>query len=71
LSTIPMQRGDLGFKLGPNHSKKSGIEWNDLPFPTKPSPKFGTPVPEFALRVARWRWKYRASWARTSFLLRA
>jgi flavin reductase (DIM6/NTAB) family NADH-FMN oxidoreductase RutF len=51
LSTIPMRHGDLGIKLGPNHSKKHGIEWSDLPFPTKPSPKFGTPVPEFALRV--------------------
>ena len=51
LSTIPMQHGDLGFKLGPNHSRKNGIEWSDLPFSTKLSPKFGTPVPEFALRV--------------------
>jgi hypothetical protein len=51
LSTIPMQHGNLGYKLGPNHSKKNGIEWSDLPFATNPSPKFGIPVPTFALRV--------------------
>ncbi|AXC13288.1 hypothetical protein ACPOL_4009 [Acidisarcina polymorpha] len=51
LSTVPMRHGDLAYKLGPNHSKKNGIEWEELPFPTKPSPKFGVPVPEFALRV--------------------
>jgi hypothetical protein len=51
LSTIPMKHGDLGFKLGPNHSKKTGIEWSDLPFMTKPSPRFGIPIPEFSLRV--------------------
>jgi flavin reductase (DIM6/NTAB) family NADH-FMN oxidoreductase RutF len=51
LSAIPMQQGDLGYKLGPNHSKKNGIDWNDLPFATKRSPKFGIPIPEFALRV--------------------
>ena len=51
LSTIPMQHGDLGFKLGPNHSKKNGIDWNDLPFATKASPKFGIPIPAFAFRV--------------------
>jgi hypothetical protein len=51
LSTIPMQHGDLGYKLGPNHSKKNGIEWSDLPFTTKLSPEFHTPVPAFALRI--------------------
>jgi hypothetical protein len=51
LSTIPMQYGDLGYKLGPNHSQKNGVEWSDLPFATKPSPQFGIPVPEFSFRV--------------------
>jgi flavin reductase (DIM6/NTAB) family NADH-FMN oxidoreductase RutF len=51
LSTIPMQQGDLGYKLGPNHSKRNGIDWNDLPFATKQSPKFGIPIPAFAFRV--------------------
>jgi flavin reductase (DIM6/NTAB) family NADH-FMN oxidoreductase RutF len=51
LSTIPMQHGDLGYKLGPNHSKKNGIDWSDLPFATSPSPKFGIPIPAFAFRV--------------------
>jgi len=51
LSTIPIQHGDLGYKLGPNHSKKNGIEWSDLPFATKPSSRFGIPVPAFAIRV--------------------
>ena len=51
LSTIPMQQGDLGYKLGPNHAKKNGIDWNDLPFATKQSPNFGIPIPAFAFRV--------------------
>jgi hypothetical protein len=51
LSTIPMQHGDLGYKLGPNHSKKNGIDWSDLPFATRTSPKFGIPIPAFAFRV--------------------
>jgi flavin reductase (DIM6/NTAB) family NADH-FMN oxidoreductase RutF len=51
LSTIPMQQGDLGYKLGPNHSKKNGIDWNDLPFATRQSPEFGIPIPAFAFRV--------------------
>jgi hypothetical protein len=51
LSTIPMQQGDLGYKLGPNHSRKNGIDWSDLPFATSPSPKFCIPIPAFAFRV--------------------
>ena len=51
LSTIPMQQGDLGYRLGPNHSKKNGIDWSDLPFATKQSPNFRIPVPAFAFRV--------------------
>ena len=51
LSTIPMQQGDLGYRLGPNHSKKNGIDWNDLPFATKQSQNFGIPIPAFAFRV--------------------
>ena len=46
-----MQHGDLGYKLGPNHSRMNGIEWSSLPFATKPSSKFGIPVPVFALRI--------------------
>jgi flavin reductase (DIM6/NTAB) family NADH-FMN oxidoreductase RutF len=51
LSTIPMQQGEVGYGLGPNHSKKNGIDWSDLPFPTRHSPKFSLPVPAFAFRV--------------------
>ena len=51
LSTIPMQQGDLGYMLGPNHSKANGIEWKDLPFKTKRSHKHGIPIPEFAVHV--------------------
>jgi len=51
LSSIPMQHGDLGYKLGPNHSKKNGVEWSELPFATKPSPSFAIPIPGFSLRV--------------------
>jgi flavin reductase (DIM6/NTAB) family NADH-FMN oxidoreductase RutF len=51
LSIIPMRHGDLAYKIGRNHSKKNGIEWSDLPFPTKSSPHFGIPIPGFALRV--------------------
>jgi hypothetical protein len=51
LSTIPMQYGDLGYKLGPNHSRKNGIEWSELPFATRPSPRFGIPIPDFSFRV--------------------
>jgi hypothetical protein len=50
LSTIPIERGDLGYGLGPNHSK-DGVDWDKLPFATKPSPGFKIPMPEFALRV--------------------
>ena len=51
LSTIPMEHGELGYGLGPNHSKKNGIDWSDLPFATRHSRKFGLRVPAFALRV--------------------
>jgi hypothetical protein len=46
-----MEQGDLGYKLGPNHSKKNGIDWSDLPFATRPSPKFSIPIPAFSFRV--------------------
>lgn len=51
LSTVPMQYGDLAYRLGRNHSIEKGIEWCELPFATKPSSKFGIPVPEFSIRV--------------------
>jgi flavin reductase (DIM6/NTAB) family NADH-FMN oxidoreductase RutF len=50
LSTIPLEQSEVARQLGKNHKKES-IQWNQLPFPTRPSTALGVPVPCFALRV--------------------
>jgi flavin reductase (DIM6/NTAB) family NADH-FMN oxidoreductase RutF len=50
LSSVPLQQSSIPFKLAVNHTKRS-IEWNELPFLTKLSSRFGIPVPAFATRV--------------------
>jgi flavin reductase (DIM6/NTAB) family NADH-FMN oxidoreductase RutF len=50
LSSVPFSHAYLPYQLAINHTKQS-IEWNELPFPTEPSKRFGIPVPDFALRV--------------------
>ncbi len=50
LSSIPVEQAPVAHQLGKNHRRES-VDWNQLPFPTKPSPALGIPVPGFALRV--------------------
>jgi hypothetical protein len=50
ISTMPLSQGSMAYRLGKNHTKP-WIDWNQLPFPTKPSPEFSIPIPDFAVRV--------------------
>jgi hypothetical protein len=50
LSSVPMVDGPIAYRLGPNHNRPS-IDWEQLPFATRPSKTFGIRVPEFACRV--------------------
>jgi flavin reductase (DIM6/NTAB) family NADH-FMN oxidoreductase RutF len=50
MSNVPMQHASLAYGLARNHAK-AFVEWDTLPFSTRPSPMFHFPVPEFALRV--------------------
>lgn len=50
LSSLPMSHGQLAYQLAINHTRDF-IDWNQLPFATKASAKFGIPVPVFAPRV--------------------
>ena len=50
LSVTPMDRAPVAFALAANHNVPS-ISFADLPFPTRPSPKLGLPVPVFSPRV--------------------
>jgi flavin reductase (DIM6/NTAB) family NADH-FMN oxidoreductase RutF len=50
LSTIPFDQAKTVRTLGKNHRQES-IEWQQLPFATRPSTGLGIPVPAFALRV--------------------
>jgi flavin reductase (DIM6/NTAB) family NADH-FMN oxidoreductase RutF len=50
LSSVSLGRAGVVYKLAANHSKQS-IEWDQLPFVTRPSSAFHIPVPAFALRV--------------------
>ncbi len=54
LSGVPLQRCSIPFQLAGNHKKRC-IDWNEVPFATKPSLTFGIPVPEFATRVREMR----------------
>jgi flavin reductase (DIM6/NTAB) family NADH-FMN oxidoreductase RutF len=50
LASAPFTYKDTAYELG-RHHKLASIDWTSLPFPTEPSPEFGLPVPEAALRV--------------------
>jgi flavin reductase (DIM6/NTAB) family NADH-FMN oxidoreductase RutF len=50
LGSIPVEQLPVAYTLGQNH-KKPGINLDQLPFTTAPSPAFGIPVPQFSLRV--------------------
>jgi flavin reductase (DIM6/NTAB) family NADH-FMN oxidoreductase RutF len=50
MSNVPVLHGPSAYRLAGNHTK-AFVEWDDLPFSTRPSPLFGFPIPEFALRV--------------------
>jgi flavin reductase (DIM6/NTAB) family NADH-FMN oxidoreductase RutF len=50
LAGVPFPYKDFAYELGKHHRKPS-IDWASLPFPTQPSPVFGLPVAQAALRV--------------------
>jgi flavin reductase (DIM6/NTAB) family NADH-FMN oxidoreductase RutF len=50
LSSLPFAKSSVALQLGKNH-KVAHIDLAHLPFSTKPSPNFGFPVPDFAMRV--------------------
>jgi flavin reductase (DIM6/NTAB) family NADH-FMN oxidoreductase RutF len=50
LSDIPFDQAKTVRTLGKNHRQES-IDWQHLPFATRPSTGLGNPVPAFALRV--------------------
>jgi flavin reductase (DIM6/NTAB) family NADH-FMN oxidoreductase RutF len=50
ISNVPLPEAQLAKALGRNHLKAS-IDLSDLPFASWPSPVFGFPVPDFAVRV--------------------
>ena len=50
LSTIPFDHADTARALGKHHQRES-IDWQQLPFSTRLSPRLHIPIPDFALRV--------------------
>jgi len=50
LASVPFPYKAYAYELGKHH-KLTAIDWAGLPFPTRPSPLFGLPVAESALRV--------------------
>ena len=50
LSSVPMKQGPIAYLLGPNHNRPT-IDWQQLPFATRPSQILRIPVPLFACRV--------------------
>lgn len=50
ISSVPEEEGYLAYRMAGHHTKQT-IDWEQLPFATKPSKKFHIPVPEFAQRV--------------------
>jgi flavin reductase (DIM6/NTAB) family NADH-FMN oxidoreductase RutF len=50
LSVAPIEQAPIAFALAANHNTRS-MEFKDLPFPTRPSPKLGIAVPVFSPRV--------------------
>jgi flavin reductase (DIM6/NTAB) family NADH-FMN oxidoreductase RutF len=54
LSTLPFDQSTTAQELGKNHYQES-IDWEQLPFTTRPSTVLGIPVPHFAVRVRELR----------------
>jgi flavin reductase (DIM6/NTAB) family NADH-FMN oxidoreductase RutF len=54
LSSVPMKQAPIAYLLGPNHNVPT-IDWQGLPFATRPSHVFRIPVPLFACRVRELR----------------
>jgi flavin reductase (DIM6/NTAB) family NADH-FMN oxidoreductase RutF len=54
LSSVPMQQAPIAYLLGPNHNVPT-IDWQKLPFATRPSQIYKIPVPLFACRVRELR----------------
>jgi hypothetical protein len=50
LSVTPIQQGPTAFKLAENHNN-AAIQWDELPFKTRPSRTFAIPVPVFSPRI--------------------
>lgn len=50
MSNVPVRHASLAYGMAGNHTK-AFVQWDELPFSTKPSPMFRSPIPEFALRV--------------------
>ena len=50
LSGVPLEQCPFVFRLAVNH-RKERIDWDELPFATKPSSTCGIPIPAFATRV--------------------
>jgi flavin reductase (DIM6/NTAB) family NADH-FMN oxidoreductase RutF len=50
LSDVPLSQTPVAYRLGVNHGKSS-IDWEQLPFATKLSPRFKFRVPSFTHRV--------------------
>jgi flavin reductase (DIM6/NTAB) family NADH-FMN oxidoreductase RutF len=50
VASVPLSYKAAAYEMGKHH-KEASINWADLPFGTVPSPLFGLPVLEAALRV--------------------
>jgi flavin reductase (DIM6/NTAB) family NADH-FMN oxidoreductase RutF len=50
LASVPFDLRDVAYALGKHHALAS-INWADIPLRMTPSPVFGLPVPEAALRI--------------------
>lgn len=50
VSGIPISHCPLAYRFASNH-KKERVDWEALPFGTRPSPTFGIPAPDFAMSV--------------------
>ena len=50
LSSVPVAKMSLAYQMGQNHNQAS-VCWSSVPIPLIASPRFGLPIPEFALRV--------------------
>ena len=50
LSSVPLDHGSQAFELGRSHNRLA-VDFDNLPFPTILSKRFGIPVPRFSLRT--------------------